>query len=80
MGLNVWLYPVTCGLVVTEIEALGILTGVAARHVASGGIAGSEGAVVLLLEGDPKGVAKAFELCQSVKDEPRVEVPRHKYS
>jgi hypothetical protein len=51
MGDAVWLYPVTCGLVVTEIQALGILAGVRARHVASGGIGGSEGAVVLLLEG-----------------------------
>ena len=80
MGLNVWLYPVTCGLVVTEIEALGILAGVAVRHVASGGIAGSEGAVVLLIEGDAKGVEKAFNLCESVKAEPAVQVPRHKFS
>jgi hypothetical protein len=79
-GLNVWLYPVTCGLVVTEIEALGILCGVAARHVASGGIAGSEGAVVLLIEGDAKGVEKAFNLCESVKGEGKIEVPRHKFS
>ncbi len=40
-----------CSLVVTEIQALGILAGVKARHIAGGGIAGSEGAVVLLLEG-----------------------------
>jgi hypothetical protein len=80
MGLNVWLYPVTCGMVVTEIEALGILAGVAVRHVASGGIAGSEGAVVLLIEGDSRGVEKAFKLCESVKGEGKIEVPRHKYS
>jgi hypothetical protein len=80
MGLNIWLYPVTSGLVVTEIEALGILAGVAVRHVASGGIAGSEGAVVLLIEGDTKGVEKAWNIVQSVKDEPPIQVPRHKFS
>jgi hypothetical protein len=80
MGLHVWLYPVTSGLVVTEIEALGILAGVAARHVASGGIAGSEGAVVLLIEGSKKNVQKAWDIVQSVKDEPPIEVPRHKFS
>jgi hypothetical protein len=80
MGLDIWLYPVTCGLVVTEIEALGILAGVAVRHVASGGIAGSEGAVVLLIEGSKKNVAKAWDIVQSVKDEPAIEVPRHKFS
>jgi hypothetical protein len=80
MGLDVWLYPVTCGLVVTEIEALAILAGVAARHVASGGIAGSEGAVVLLIEGAKKNVEKAWDIVQSVKDEPPIKVPRHKFS
>lgn len=80
MGLNVWLYPVTSALVVTEIEALGILAGVAVRHVASGGIAGSEGAVVLLIEGDAKGVEKAWDIVQSVKDEPAIAVPRHKFA
>ena len=80
MGLNVWLYPVTSGLVVTEIQALGILAGVAVRHVASGGIAGSEGAVVLLIEGSERDVNKAWDLVQSVKDEPAVQVPRHQYS
>ena len=59
-----WLYPVTSGLVVTEIEALGILAGVAARHVASGGIAGSEGAVVLLIEGYEDDLNKAWDLIQ----------------
>ncbi|OFW61105.1 MAG: hypothetical protein A2133_00570 [Actinobacteria bacterium RBG_16_64_13] len=80
MGLTPWLFPVTAGLVVTEIQALGILAGVNVRHIASGGLAGSEGAVVLLLEGYGENVSKAWDLVQSVKDEPRVEVPRHQYS
>ena len=79
MGLPSWLFPVTSGLAVTEIQALGVLAGVGVRHIASGGIGGSEGAVVLLLEGYEKNVAKAWDLVQSVKDEPALEVPRHKY-
>lgn len=79
MGLPSWLFPVTAALVVTEIEALGVLTGVCARHVASGGIGGSEGAVVLLLEGYEQNIAQAWDLVQSIKDEPAVEVPRHKF-
>jgi hypothetical protein len=50
------------------------------RHVASGGIAGSEGAVVLLIEGATAGVQKAWDLVQGVKEEPKLEVPRHKFS
>jgi hypothetical protein len=80
MGMTVWLYPVISALVVTEIQALGILAGVKVRHVASGGIAGSEGAVVLLLEGSGDNLNKAWDIVQSVKDEPPVVVPRHKFS
>lgn len=80
MGLPVWLFPFTAGLVVTEIEALGLLAGVKVRHVASGGIAGSEGAVVLLLEGYADNVAKAWDIVQAVKDEPPIPVPRHQFS
>lgn len=80
MGERVWLYPVTSGLVITEIQALGLLAGVKARHVASGGIGGSEGAVVLLLEGYEESIEKAWEIVSSVKGEPPIAVPRHQYS
>lgn len=80
MGENVWLVPVTCGLVVTEIEALGVLAGVKSRHVASGGIGGSEGAVVLLMEGYEENIEKAWEIVSSVKGEQPIGVPRHKFS
>jgi len=80
MGLPVWLYPVTCGLVVTEIQALGILAGVRARHVASGGIGGSEGAVVLLLEGYAENIEKAWDIVAGVKGESPLAVPRHEFS
>jgi hypothetical protein len=77
MGMNCWLTPVTTGLVVTEIQALGLMAGVRARLVAGGGVGGSEGAVVLLIEGYEEDIKKAVEVVQAVKGEPRVEVPRH---
>lgn len=80
MGERVWLYPVTSGLVITEIQALALLAGVKARHVASGGIGGCEGAVVLLLEGYEENLEKAWEVVASVKGEPPIAVPRHQYS
>ena len=60
---------------VTEIQALEILTGVTATHVASGGVAGSEGAVILVVEGVEAVVLKAFELVQSIKGEAAVPMP-----
>jgi len=67
--------PVTTGKVVTEIQALAVLTGVRAYHLASGGVGGSEGAVVLALEGDEDRVVKAFDLVKSIKGEPPVTLP-----
>jgi len=63
------LMPVT-GLIVTEIEALKILTGVDATLVSSGGIAGAEGAVRLLVEGTKEQVEKTLSLLQTIKGEP----------
>ncbi len=80
MGEKVWLFPVTAGLVITEIQALGLAAGVKVRHVASGGIGGSEGAVVLLLEGYEENIDKAWGLLEAAKGEPAVGVPRHQFS
>jgi len=74
-GLPAKLVPVTIGKVVTEIQAFAILAGVRAYHLASGGVGGSEGAVVLALEGEEKRVKKAFELLESIKGEPPVTLP-----
>jgi len=76
MGTRVALMPVVSAKVVTEIQALEILTGVHAVHVASGGVGGSEGAVVIALEGSDTTVKRAFELVQSVKGEPPIGMPR----
>ncbi len=76
MGARVALMPVVSAKVVTEIQALEILTGVRAVHVGSGGVGGSEGAVVLGLEGSDATVRHAFELVKSVKGEPPIPMPR----
>ena len=60
MGLPCWLTPVSTGLVITEIQALGLLAGVRARQVAAGGVGGSEGAVILLLEGREEHLNEAI--------------------
>ncbi len=75
MGMPARLTPVELGLVITEIQALAILCGVRATHLASGGVGGSEGAVVLSIEGCEASVEKAFELVKSVKGEPPVAIP-----
>jgi len=74
-GLPAKLTPVVTAKVVTEIQAFAILAGVRAYHLGSGGVGGSEGAVVLALEGDEKRVERAFELVKSIKGEPPVGQP-----
>ena len=67
--------PLTNGKVITEVQALKILTGVTAIHVGSGGIGGSEGTVVLSIGGKEKAVDDAFELVKSIKGEPPIPKP-----
>jgi hypothetical protein len=75
MGLPARVTPVVLGKVVTEIQALAVLAGVKATQVAAGGVGGSEGAVVLSIEGDEARVERAFELVKSIKGEPAVTLP-----
>jgi hypothetical protein len=75
LGLPAKLVPAITGKLVTEIQALAVLAGVKAVHICSGGVGGSEGAVVLALEGDETHVEKAFELVKSIKGEPPVTLP-----
>jgi hypothetical protein len=59
------------GTVITETEAVEVLYGVHAEHVASGGVGRGEGAVVLLLSGEGERVAHAFaELARLAWEEP----------
>lgn len=75
-GLKVGLWPIVNGTVVTEIQAFQVLCGVKATHVASGGIGGGEGSVVLVVEGKDEDVVRAFQLVESVKGEEPIRVRR----
>lgn len=59
------------GLIITEIEALEILTGVQSTLYSAGGVAGAEGSVRLLIDGDDESVNEALALVKSIKGEPR---------
>ncbi len=59
------------GTIVTEIEALKILCDADAVLYAAGGIAGAEGSVRLLLEGDKNKLETALKLVnEEVQSEP----------
>lgn len=70
LGLKVGLIPLAGAKVVTEIESFRILAGVETFHVASGGCAGSEGAVTLVAEGEARNVNQAIRIVESIKGEP----------
>ncbi len=55
--------------VVTELDAFEGLFGVGAWHIASGGIAGSEGSVTIAIEGPADAVKRAFEYTGSLASE-----------
>jgi hypothetical protein len=58
------------GEVFTEIEALDVLTGATATHVASGGVLGYDGAVRLVVTGDEEEIRRVETVEKSLKDEP----------
>jgi hypothetical protein len=58
------------GEVVTEIDALQILTGVTAELLAAGGVSGAEGGVLLNIEGTTEQVAEADRIIKSITVEP----------
>jgi hypothetical protein len=70
MGMKVGLLHMPGAKVITEIEALKVLTGVDAYHVGSGGSGGTQGAVVLVAEGETQAVDKAIQIIESLKGEP----------
>lgn len=74
-GLPIGLVPVPNALVVTEVQSFRVLTGVRVVPVAAGGIAGSEGTVVLSLEGSTAQIEQAISLVKSIKGEPPVSRP-----
>ncbi|MEM1525056.1 MAG: hypothetical protein QW372_04165 [Nitrososphaerales archaeon] len=66
MGMPVGLLPVN-GLVITEIDAIKILTGAIATPIAAGGILGAEGSITLVIEGEKDQVKKAVEIIECIK-------------
>jgi hypothetical protein len=71
-GLPVGMAVLTGAQVVTEIEALQMLFGLDAWHIASGGVGGSEGAVAIAVEGTQQAVNAATDLALSLASEPPV--------
>ena len=71
-GANFGLYCLTNTTPITEIEALKILTNVEATPMAAGGIGGSEGSVVLSVEGDSDNISATKNLIDAIKGEPPI--------
>ncbi|MBM3157052.1 MAG: hypothetical protein FJ004_07175, partial [Chloroflexi bacterium] len=76
-GISVGYMPLVNARVLTEIQALKVLCGVSATHIASGGVGGSEGSVVLTIEGKEEDVDRAFALIKALKGEPTLSLPDH---
>jgi hypothetical protein len=66
------LLPVT-GEIITEIEAISILTGAIAEITAAGGVSGAEGSIWLAVDGNDEELKSAEKLLNSVKGEPNFE-------
>lgn len=66
IGVPVGLMPVD-GTVVTEVQAIRLLTGAEAVPIGSGGLAGAEGSSTLVIKGEKEQVEKSLELVQSLK-------------
>jgi hypothetical protein len=70
MGADFGMFLIPNAKVVTEIEALNILADVEAKHVASGGVGESAGAVVLVIEGPKENIKEAISIIEAIKGEP----------
>ena len=69
-GHNIPSMWILTGEIVTELEAIKILTGATAFQSSAGGISGAEGAVWLVFRGTKEQVANALNLIQSIQGEP----------
>ncbi len=75
-GLKVGMLTITNGIVVTELQALRILSDVTAVHVGGGGVNGSEGTVVIAVEGEKAELDRIIELYEAIKGEPPLETQK----
>ena len=69
-GNNIPSMWILTGEIVTEIEAIKILTGATAFQSSAGGVSGAEGGVWLVFRGTRDQVKKAQELTRSIQGEP----------
>ena len=64
---SMWLIT---GEIVTELEAIKILTGATAFQSSAGGVSGAEGGVWIVFRGTREQVSNALKLVQSIQGEP----------
>ena len=64
---SMWLLT---GEIVTELEAIKMLTGATAFQSSAGGVNGAEGGVWLVIRGTKGQVSNALKLIRSIKGEP----------
>jgi hypothetical protein len=69
-GYNVPSMWLLTGEIVTELEAIKMLTGATAFQSSGGGVSGAEGAVWIIFRGTRDQVTKALELTRSIQGEP----------
>ncbi|AET68809.1 hypothetical protein Desor_3310 [Desulfosporosinus orientis DSM 765] len=74
IGHKVGLIPMLGASVVTELTALEILYDLEARCIAAGGVDGSEGSVIIAIEGLDEEVSRAMQDIRALKGEPAVTV------
>ncbi len=67
MGMPTGLFPCPGGRVISEIDAVGILSGATAVPVAAGGLGGAEGAVTLIIRGTARQVKKTIAYVEACK-------------
>jgi hypothetical protein len=72
-GVPVGIMPVH-GKVITELQAIRILSGAEAAVMGKGGVSGAEGAVTLLVRGTPKQLREVKRLVKSVKGESSLKI------
>ncbi|MCX7816092.1 MAG: hypothetical protein N2317_01090 [Syntrophales bacterium] len=71
IGASVGIACISDGRAFTELEAIDVLFGLNAVHVASGGWGGAEGAVTLIVEGQESDVKKCIRFIEEkIKGEP----------
>ncbi len=67
-------YLPVCGNIITELEAINIITGAQAELVASGGVCGAEGSYWIAVSGNQEQLSEVDALIRDVAGEPSFEL------